>query len=60
VVYLQRCQHDQEHPSILAVRHASINRNGNLQFKDVLEGMISAYDVSEIVRGQREQQIVLT
>jgi hypothetical protein len=58
-VYLQCCQHDQEHPSILAVRHASINRNGNLQFKDVLEGMISAYDVSEITRGQREQQIVL-
>lgn len=43
-VYIHRCPKDQEHPSILAIRSTRIDAKGNVEAKDIVEGMISPYD----------------
>lgn len=44
-IYVQRCSRDHEHASVLAVRSSRLDAKGNLQHKDVLEGMIMPHDM---------------
>ncbi|HEX6290768.1 MAG TPA: hypothetical protein VFZ66_16385 [Herpetosiphonaceae bacterium] len=47
-VYIQRCLHDSEHNSVLAVREMSLNRKGQTQFKEVLQGMIAPHEAAAL------------
>ncbi len=55
-VYLQRCRHQEAHPSIFVVRETSVDAKGKTQFKDIVESVVSAYEASEITRGLTKQQ----
>ncbi len=55
-VYLRPCQHPAEHSSVFEVRQASVDAKGKVERKDILTGVVSAYEASEITRGITQQQ----
>jgi hypothetical protein len=54
-VYIERCQSELDHPSVLTIRHSSLDSKGKRQFKDLLTAMIAPHEVAEIERGRSEQ-----
>ncbi|HEU5099747.1 MAG TPA: hypothetical protein VFU22_12040 [Roseiflexaceae bacterium] len=54
-VYIAHCRAEQDHPSILTIRHSSLDSKGKLQFKDLLTAMIAPHEVAGLQRGLSEQ-----
>jgi hypothetical protein len=54
-VYIAHCRAEQEHPSVLTIRHSSLDSKGKLQFKDLLTAMIGPHEAADLQRGLSDQ-----